>query len=124
MKTRTNQPIYKDDGTLLTDTDLGGGSGGSIHYYRINCTGAGISFMYISDKDFSDKLGFLTDLKDKSTSANLNYQVNKPYYVGTTFYIIGSIWYIDDNTIGYSRATAGSSSTQQSSGAIEVTKVF
>ena len=23
MKTRTNQPVYKDDGTLLKDTDLG-----------------------------------------------------------------------------------------------------
>lgn len=26
MKTRTNQPIYKDNGTLLTDEDLGGGT--------------------------------------------------------------------------------------------------
>ena len=35
MKTRTNQPIYKDDGTLLTDEDLGG-SGLSLYKHTIS----------------------------------------------------------------------------------------
>lgn len=92
MKTRTNQPVFLDNGNLVDDNNLGGGTKLYLHTLVIggmggNCT---IKFMApIGDKlTASNKADFLPYVKPQCDCLFNNNKVIAVVYVSSTFNII------------------------------------
>lgn len=132
MKTRTNQPVYKDNGTLLTDEDLGGGGG---HAYHLALS-SGYTAIYLSPNDNLTKEQIQNEIKENGFTSKDNalpitlypYIVanQKKIVLAYALHAVGSVLYVDSIEIklDYTAQTISQTFTTSSVTINTLTKIF